>query len=217
MDIPKIEKYLPWLMQLTRYAFILLCLVVFAPRIITLLDATEQRLASGGEVSIGVSGVKFGEAPKMPVPTKSLDRYAGLSGIGNLRTGSGGVGLGGTGTTTTDPVIQSAPFRSGAPTKGMLASATPEDLLHLVHGAAKQGPDYIVKVRLESTDASLMEDVQKVIYHLHSSFNPPTREVTDRSTGFELSFTAWGQFEVKADIYLKGRRSPVRIGRWLNF
>lgn len=204
----KLSVYMPLVQQLSKYAFVLLCLLIFAPRIVTFLDVVEQRILAGSEVSIGPSGIKFGEAPKMPVPGLSI-RFSSSENTGG-DNGAGGSAVG------TDPFPQTAPFRS-APTKGMAIDAPPEDVLHLVHGAAKKDGDYLVKVRLESMDASLMGRVKKVVYHLHSSFNPPTREVTDPTNGFELSLTAWGQFEIKADVYLSGRSDPVRLSRWLNF
>jgi hypothetical protein len=202
---------MPLIQQLTKYAFILLCLVIFAQQLITLMDATVDRLVSGGEVSIGPAGIKLGEAPKMPVTkVASVDsKYLAdleMAGSALTRSGSGGAGM---------SIIQSAV----APTKGMgnISKVNVEDIFYLVHGAAKQRTDYTVKVTLGALDPDLMNKVEKVIYHLHETFDINTREVTDRSTNFALEFTAWGQFEIKADVYLKEKVSPIKLRRWLNF
>jgi hypothetical protein len=92
-----------------------------------------------------------------------------------------------------------------------------EDVYYLVHGAAKQGSDYSVKVSLGAFEPSLLDKVDRVVYYLHESFENNKREVTDRSSDFSLLFNAWGQFEIKADVYLKGRLEPVKLRRWLNF
>lgn len=203
----KLSIYMPLIQQLSKYAFFLLCLIIFASRVITLLDATEQRLLSGGEISIGPSGIKFGEAPKMPPQTASVSKRGyfvdPLSNIGTNHD------------TTKRSPVQGAPTR--VPTKAIEVGTPIEESLHLVHGAAKQKSDYTVKVKLESTNPDAMRSVQKVIYHLHNSFQDPMREVTNGSNGFELSFTAWGQFEIKAYIYVKGKSQPIELRRWLNF
>jgi len=189
METSKTIAYLPFIQQVTKYAFFFLCLLIFAPRIITLLDATEARLAEGSAVSIGLDGIQLGEAPKMPV-TKSVDPSVNLGRLGG-----------------------------GAPVKGHgnLTVVPLEDVYHLVHGAAKDKMDYIVKVSLDALDPSYLDRVDKVVYHLHDSFENDVREVTDRSSGFSMTFGAWGQFEVKADVYVRDRREPVRLKRWLNF
>lgn len=206
MDVSKVIAYLPLIQQLTKYAFLLVCLLIFAPQIINLIDTTEQRLAAGGEVSIGPSGIKLGEAPKMPVSTSDRNRIANIemSGTAPVRSGSGGFGVS---------------ITQGAPVKGMGVHSyvSFEDMYYLIHGAVKQGSDYSVKVSLGSIDPSLMEKVEKVVYRLHESFKDNVREVTDVESNFSLLFTAWGQFEIKADVYLKGHEKPMTLRRWLNF
>jgi hypothetical protein len=203
MDITKLVACIPLTQQLCKYAFWLLCLAIFAPQVSSVLRAAEERLAAGAEVSIGPAGIKLGEAPKMPTASADIGRMVGL-GTAPVKSGSGGSGL---------SILQ------GAPEKGMmnLSSVAIEDMFYLVHGAAKQGTDYSVKVTLGALDPDLMGRVEKVVYHLHESFDINVREVTDRSSNFALEFTAWGQFEVKADAYLVDQPDPVKLRRWLNF
>jgi transcription initiation factor IIF auxiliary subunit len=87
----------------------------------------------------------------------------------------------------------------------------------LKHGAAKQGTDYTIKVTLGAHHPDLLARVEKVVYHLHENIKDNVREVTDKGTDFALTFTASGQFEMKADVYLKDRNDPIKIRRWLNF
>lgn len=208
----KLQTYMPLLQQLTKYAFFLLCLVIFAPKVITLFDVTEQRLLSGGEISIGPAGIKLGEAPKMPVEhgvSNQIDRISGRGGSMISQTPLSGSSHG--------PLEQWSPNRGAV--KGMpdMSKLSMEDVYHLVHGSAKQSRDYTVKVTLGALEPRLLDDVEKVVYNLHETFRDPVREVTDRSTDFALVFSAWGQFEVKADVYLKGKLEPVKLRRWLNF
>lgn len=212
----KLGTYMPLLQQLTKYAFFLLCLFIFAPRIITLLDVTEQRMLSGGEISIGPTGIKLGEAPKMPVPQdvsrdiSRISRKPPVRGVTPRLSSSGGGG-------GHDPIEQWSP--DGAAVKGMgdISVLSMDDIYHLVHGAARQGTDYSVKVTLGAIEPSLLDDVEKVVYHLHETFKDSDREVTDRSDDFAIMFSAWGQFEIKADVYLKHSSTPIKLRRWLNF
>jgi len=210
MDTSKLMAYMPLIQQLTRYAVFLLCLIIFGPQISAVLTAAEQRLAAGAEVSIGPAGIKLGEAPKMPVTrvaSTGIGDFTGLSGIGMGGSGAtgGGSGFG--------AIIQ------GAPVKGMgnVSRMATEDVYYLVHGSAKEKSDYSVKVSLGAFEPSLLDKVDRVIYHLHESFENSRREVTDRYSDFSLLFNAWGQFEIKADVYLKGQSTPIKLRRWLNF
>jgi len=59
--------------------------------------------------------------------------------------------------------------------------------------------------------------VTKVVYHLPEGFPLPDPEVTDPDNQFEFRTAAWGQFNVTADVYLRGRAEPIHLQRYLNF
>ncbi|WP_158885886.1 pYEATS domain-containing protein [Amycolatopsis anabasis] len=43
------------------------------------------------------------------------------------------------------------------------------------------------------------------------------REVTDRATNFGLRTSAWGMFNLSADVHVAGRSRPLRLERYINF
>ena len=72
---------------------------------------------------------------------------------------------------------------------------------------AKNGTDeWQWSVSMKGTGTS---KVDKVIYHLHPSFNHPDITVKSRQDGFKLTGTGWGTFVIRADVYWKGISSPV--------
>lgn len=76
---------------------------------------------------------------------------------------------------------------------------------------------YRLRIFLEwdpEVDESL---VTKIVYYLPEGFHPQERTVTDRDTQFELRTSAWGQFNLVADVYLRDRENPLTLERYLNF
>ncbi|MBS1811640.1 MAG: hypothetical protein JST84_25995 [Acidobacteria bacterium] len=63
----------------------------------------------------------------------------------------------------------------------------------------------------------LLDEVEKVIYHLHPTFRNPNRESVDRQSNFEIQTAAWGEFNMTADIYFKGKSKPLIVERYINF
>ena len=49
----------------------------------------------------------------------------------------------------------------------------------------------------------IMDMIDKVWYHLHPTFPRPHILVDDRTNGFRLKGTGWGEFIVTADIIFK--------------
>jgi hypothetical protein len=96
--------------------------------------------------------------------------------------------------------------------------------LYLVHTAEQTSsqdnlgrPYYLVRVQLAAAASNLLDNVERVVYHLHPTFANPEREVTSRANQFELTLQAWGQFTLRADVYLKGSAQPIPLTRYLNF
>ncbi|GGZ85679.1 hypothetical protein GCM10010344_61410 [Streptomyces bluensis] len=73
-----------------------------------------------------------------------------------------------------------------------------------------------IRVFLEGDNRDL-DRVTKVVYHLHPTFYEPERTVTGRAKNFELETSAWGMFNLTADVHLEDRQEPLRLGRYLNF
>ncbi len=96
------------------------------------------------------------------------------------------------------------------------------DVFYIVHWAEKAHTDrenrewYSVAISLDADDDASLDKVQRVVYHLHPTFPQPDVEVTNRQTQFGHRTLAWGQFMLTADVYLKGKKEPLRLYRYLN-
>jgi hypothetical protein len=63
-------------------------------------------------------------------------------------------------------------------------------------------------------DKKELDEVDHVVYTLHSTFPDPVRVVKDRRTGFKLQSVGWGEFEIYLRIVLKNGKSRTRK-HWL--
>jgi hypothetical protein len=54
-----------------------------------------------------------------------------------------------------------------------------------------------------STDENIMKEIESVTYNLHPTFPNPVRTKKNRSEGFKLVTSGWGEFRIKVDIHLK--------------
>ncbi|MFZ5819695.1 MAG: pYEATS domain-containing protein [Chloroflexota bacterium] len=111
-----------------------------------------------------------------------------------------------------------------APMRGSNLPLELANSLYLVHTAEQTSsqdnlgrPYYLVRIQLAAAASSLLDSVERVVYHLHPTFANPEREVNSRVNNFELSLQAWGQFTLRADVYLKGSARPIPLTRYLNF
>lgn len=68
-------------------------------------------------------------------------------------------------------------------------------------------PLHRIFVSLDASQQDLAK-VSKVIYYLHPTFKNPVREIIDRRQNFELQTNGWGNFEIKAEIYLNDNSEP---------
>ncbi len=75
---------------------------------------------------------------------------------------------------------------------------------------------YRVTIFLDADTTELLDQVERVMYHLHPTFKNPDRESTDRDSRFELRTIAWGEFNMTADIYFKGKKEPLTVERYIN-
>lgn len=99
-----------------------------------------------------------------------------------------------------------------------------QNIFYLSHAAqlAKITPDgkhdYSITVSLDSESSYLFKKVTKVAYHLHPSYAPnDVRESASPKNNFELKFYAWGQFNLYAEVYIKGQEQPITVWRYINF
>ena len=84
------------------------------------------------------------------------------------------------------------------------------------HSAEKKSArNWAWSVWLEGSDAEL-DQVDSVVYQLHSTFRNPVREVSDRQSNFRLDSSGWGQFMIYITLrYRDGRDEPRK--HWLSF
>lgn len=97
---------------------------------------------------------------------------------------------------------------------------------YVVHKASKARtfssstgePHYRLSIYVECDPGLSLDQIDRVIYHLHPTFREPVRTVTDADSWFELVTKAWGQFNLEAEIYLKAAPDvPLKVERYLNF
>jgi len=72
-------------------------------------------------------------------------------------------------------------------------------------------------VFLEADNEKELDDVQFVIYHLHSTFTPPIVKVTIRTGGFPLTRKGWGTFVISAKVVFKSKKDPLILENELEF
>jgi len=195
------EAWVPFFQSLIWPIFIGLFLFFSRNWLQELLGVIKRRIESGSEMSIGPSGFALGAAPKLEEsetsPTEesmqqAIEKYAER-------------------TKEESPSHQSA-----------LELAR---YFYLVHSATysqewskrKGRPYYEIKVWLESDKPELINQVSKVVYHLHPTFPKPVREINTPDNNFELTTYAWGQFNLSADIYFNNGDMPLKLFRYLNF
>jgi transcription initiation factor IIF auxiliary subunit len=70
-------------------------------------------------------------------------------------------------------------------------------------------------VWLDGPSAEL-DDVEEVVYTLHSSFPEPVQRITDRNTNFRLEERGWGEFRLGVRLR-KRDGSEEKLRHWLRF
>lgn len=109
----------------------------------------------------------------------------------------------------------------GASGKSPTKPVSPSDL-RLTHSTSywkqnQNGRDlYRIAIRLDASP-EFLDRVEKVVYRLHSTFKNPVREVTDRSSRFELRTNGWGEFQLKAQVYLSDGSEPIDVTHMVTF
>lgn len=76
---------------------------------------------------------------------------------------------------------------------------------------------YRLKIAMDADRPELLDDVERVTYHLDPTFRDPDRTATDRPSAFAIRTAAWGEFNMTAEVYRKGNSDPLVIERYINF
>lgn len=97
------------------------------------------------------------------------------------------------------------------------------NVVYLIHSASAPRTDADgterreLEVIVDADSASILDKVERVVYQLHPTFTDPVRQVTNRKSKFAMRTRAWGQFNLKADVYFKDQPMPLTLYRYLNF
>lgn len=75
---------------------------------------------------------------------------------------------------------------------------------------------YRLRISLDADEPHLLDDVEKVIYHLHPTFIDPDRTVTDRRSNFAIGTAAWGEFNMTAEIYFQNGKPKLVVERYID-
>ena len=97
----------------------------------------------------------------------------------------------------------------------------PIETIQLVHQTSfakvKRNRNYYsIVVSLDGVAPEALANVDRVVYFLHKTFKNPVREVRDATNNFRLKTAAWGEFTIRAAVYLKNNKNPVCLSRYLN-
>lgn len=76
---------------------------------------------------------------------------------------------------------------------------------------------HALKISLDADEPSILDGVEKVIYHLHPTFKDPDRSTIDRGEDFVIRTAAWGEFNMTAEIFFKNGDDPLVVERYINF
>lgn len=192
------KDWIPLLQSLVWPIFIAILVVRFRRQFEEILNSVKKRIEEGSSVGVGPGGITLGSAPQLPddpEPEEMIDD-------GEDETSS------------PTPAKKEMSFSD-------VSREDPVEKLQLTHTSRylkmKNGRAYYrIIVSLSPYQTDVLADVEKVIYFLHKTFRNPVREVTSRETNFELRTAAWGEFTIRAEVYLKDRTEPIRLSRYLD-
>lgn len=192
------KDWIPFLQSLIWPAFFAILIYKFRNRFEDILGSVKQRIEEGSSVGVGPNGFTLGTAPQLPddpVPEEMIG----------------------------DEEEQKARPELIEKEKAFAAelNKNPVESLQLIHTSryigVKDGRDYYkIVVSLDPYNTEALSKVEKVVYFLHKTFRNPVREIVDRNTNFELRTAAWGEFTIRAEVYIVGQKEPLRLSRYLD-
>ncbi len=192
------EYLLPFLQSLVWPAFLGILVYSLRNWLLEFLEVIKRRVKEGGRLEVGPRGFVLESAPRLPDdpgPDEIIDD-------------------GETTEISTEFVEREKAIKKKDVTD-------PLESLQLVHrtkfSRVKNGRDYYrIVVSLGGAVPEALSKVKRVIYYLHHTFKNPVRQVEDASKKFSLKTAAWGEFTIRADVYLNDRAEPIRLSRYIN-
>lgn len=190
--------WIPLLQTLVWPIFLAIIIINFRKSFEQLLQSVKKRIEEGSSLDVGPSGFTLGSAPQLPddpIPEEMIDD-------------------GDESESTPELMTKKKAFVEELKTN-------PAQSLQLIHSSrflkVKNERDYYrIVISLDPYNTVALSQVEKVVYFLHKTFKNPVREVTNRNTNFELRTAAWGEFTVRAEVFLKDQSEPLRLSRYLN-
>jgi len=177
-------------------AFLGSLIYIYRENFRSLLEIIKKRIEDGSEVVVGPGGISIKEVPKLPDNPSPEDE------------------------------IDDEPCYSDKKVPKTKRSSTDfnsaqKEALTLVHTSSfwkikKEKAYYRVFVNIDSSDQRGLDDIEKVIYLLHPTFKNPRRVVQTRDDNFLLKTNCWGEFSLKAEVYLKNDKEPLLLERYIS-
>lgn len=189
------KEWIPFLQSLVWPVFIGILICIYKTRFEEILKSIKERIDAGSSVDISSSGISIGQLPDNPKPEEMIDDEE-------------------------TQVVTPELMEKEKALERKLSNNSIEKL-QLVHSTrflkVKNGRDYYrIMVSLDPYNTEALSKVDKVVYFLHKTFRNPVREIKDRYSNFELRTAAWGEFTIRAEVYLNGQSEPLRLSRYLD-
>ena len=184
------KDWIPFFQDLIWPIFIGLLIYVNQGWFKQLLKTVEQRVRDGSEFVIGPGGVSVGQAPALPDEVDEEDKIDD----GYIP----------------DLPVSDEQIKSDADEFKYTLSHT-SSLWKLKNGR----PFYRISAITHAENEQEKSKIEKVVYKLHPTFKNPIRPVITPENDFLLKTNGWGEFTLKAEVFLKGVDEPVLLSRYI--
>lgn len=191
-------EWIPLLQSLVWPVFLAIFLFVIRRQVTTTLTIISKRIEGGDPFQAGPGGFSLGQSER---------KLTRLEEVGEKERAAPG---------SRSLAVEESPAGGDLP-------GHYEKVTYLVHSVSAphidtdgvERRDITAIVDADSED--ILNQIERVVYHLHPTFANPDREVKDRQRRFALTTRAWGEFNLSADVYFKGYKQPLTLFRYLNF
>ncbi|QDT98021.1 pYEATS domain-containing protein [Gimesia aquarii] len=157
------------------------------------LDIIKKRVEEGGEIQLGPAGFSVGNAPLLPASVNPDDMIDDGSELENSQD-----------------TIPDEPSSNAIADKILLSHRTA--FWKIKNGRAY----YKIFITTHADNQETKSKIQKVVYHLHPTFKNPRRVISSEENDFLLKTNGWGEFVVRAEVYLEDIDEPVKLNRYID-
>lgn len=172
----------------------------------SIFKSIHKRIAAGEQVSLGPSGFTLGLSENKLTRNDEVKEAIGEA----VFAATAQTDAAGKKDESKQFIVKDAPHQF-------------EKVIYLIHsvsapridtdGVERRGINVIV----DADSEKILDEIERVVYHLHPTFPNPDRESVDRERHFVLNTKGWGEFNLFADVYFKGYENPLRLFRYINF